>query len=740
MKFLRDSYSLTRFLKNCGSAGSVEEGKNAHAHIIKVGFQQHFFLQNNILHMYIKCRKMEFARQMFDKMSQRDVVTWTSLITGYTHNGHHEEALQHFEQMQSEGVLPNKFTFASVLKACAGLTDLERGKEIQDQIRKMEIEVDVAVENALIDLHAKCGNIEDARQIYDKMFNPDKFSWNAMIAGYFGNGRLEEAKKLFYEIPEKDVVSWNAMIAGYAQNGMNEKALQFVFPMRSAGIRMDQYSLCITIGVCSAMGDLGKGKQVHGHVFRTGFDLNGVVGNALVNMYSKCRSVDAARLVFDRMTNFRFGLPTRMAVGFFRGEASKTHSGESIANTVSWNAMISGYAQDDQGEEAVKLFRRMLREGVKVDLFPYASTLKACASIAILEQGKQVHPHIIKSGNEMAAFVGSSLVDMYAKCGSIDDARKAFDKQSKNDVVLWTTIITGYAQHGLGHQAIELFQQMLQAGIKPNAISFLGILFACSHCGLIDEGHHYFDSMSQENGLIPEIEHYVCMVDLLGRSGRLDEAEEFIKKMPVKPNGAIWGALLGACRMHGNIEMGRRAAECLLDFRSQDTGLYILLSNLYSTAGRWADAAKVRKMMEYRNLKKKPGYSWIEVRDKVHLFTVGDRSHPQTEEIYTFLEKLSMEMKQVGYVPDKNFVLHDVEEEQKEFLLGHHSEKLAIGFGLISTPSGSTLRITKNLRVCGDCHIAIKFISKLVCREIVLRDNRRFHHFKDGKCSCGDYW
>jgi pentatricopeptide repeat protein len=301
-------------------------------------------------------------------------------------------------------------------------------------------------------------------------------------------------------------------------------------------------------------------------------------------------------------------------------------------------------------------------------------------------------------------------------------------------------MITAYAQNGYGKEALQIFARMLQAGMKANHITFIGVLSGCNHAGLVDEGCHYFDSMRKDHGIAPIIDHYACMVDLLGRAGHLDKALDLINDMAFEPSATIWGALLGACRIHGNMELGKYAAECLFKLEPHSAGPYVLLSNIYSAAGMWEDAAKIRKLMKQRGVTKKPGYSWIEVNNKVHTFCVADRSNPESEEIYATLERLTEQIKQAGYVPDTNFVLHDVEEEYKEHLLLYHSEKLAIAFGLIHTPPGTPVRVFKNLRVCGDCHTAIKFISSIAGREFVVRDANRFHHIREGSCSCGDYW
>jgi pentatricopeptide repeat protein len=301
-------------------------------------------------------------------------------------------------------------------------------------------------------------------------------------------------------------------------------------------------------------------------------------------------------------------------------------------------------------------------------------------------------------------------------------------------------MIAGCAQHGHGKDALQLFERMEHAGVKPNHITYVCVLSACSHVGLVDEGRRYFDEMSQKHGITAKVEHFACMVDLLGRTGHLGEAEILINEMPFEPCALLWRTLLGACRIHGNIGIGKHAAERILELEPEEVSTYVLLSNIYAAAGKWDDVVSVRKLMRDRGVKKEPGISWIEVKNKVHTFLVRDKSHPQTKQIYSKLEELTRQMEVAGYVPDTNFVLHDVDEEHKDHLLSYHSEKLAISFGLISTPPGTSIQIFKNLRVCGDCHTATKFISKIVGRELIVRDANRFHHFTQGMCSCGDYW
>eukprot|EP01018_Ginkgo_biloba_P009804 Gb_15644 [translate_table: standard] len=638
-----DDSAYGPLLQGCVNKKALPEGKLVHAHMVQTGFKLNRFLGTKLVVLYARCRGLAEARRVLDEMPNPDVVSWTAMITAYSRHGRDEEALTLFYQMQQAGIQPDQFTFASVLPACANLASLKHGKDIHEGIIRSGIEPDVFVGSALVDMYIKCGSVENARDIFDKMTERNVVTWTAMIAGYAQNGHLDEALALFQKMPERNIVSWNAMIAGYAQNGYVEEALH----------------------------------------------------------------------LFEKM-------PER--------------------DVVSWSGMIAGYVQNGHFIEALELFRQMQLGGVKPNSVSFVSLLPACANLAALEHGKEVHEDIIRHGFHSDIVVGNALVDMYAKCGSIDVARKMFDKMPEQDAVSWNAIIVGYAMHGHGEEALHLFEQMQHSGTKPNHVTFIGVLFACCHAGLVDYGWQHFDRMSQDYSITPTVEHYCCMVDLLGRAGKLDEAYNFINKMPIKPNAVVWASLLGACRTHTHIKLAECVAGRLFELDPENASHYVLLSNIYAAAGRWDDVENVRKMMKDRGVKKKPGCSWIEVNNKVYAFAVGDKPYPQMQKIYVELERLSGQMKEAGYVPSTNSVLHDVEEEQKEYILYHHSEKLAIAFGLINTSHGTPIRIIKNLRVCGDCHSAIKFISKIVAREIFVRDANRFHHFKDGWCSCGDYW
>eukprot|EP01018_Ginkgo_biloba_P037426 Gb_17091 [translate_table: standard] len=674
-----NTISYVSLLQTCNNIESLNQ---LHAHVLVTALDQNAFVCAKLVNLYANWVSVEKARLIFDKVSKGDVFLWNVMIREYARNEPCEEALLLYNQMRRAGPNPNNFTFPFVLNACAGLSALEEGKKIHHHIIKYGLETDIYVQAALIHMYTKCGNVGDARQVFDKMSS-------------------------------RDAVSWNAMIAGYGQNGYANEALSLFHQMLLADVKPDSATMVSVLPACAHLGALQQGKWIHDYIRSRRLDSHVSVGNSLVAMYAKCGSIDVAFHLFDKMSR---------------------------RDIVSWNAMIAGYAQNGHATEALTLFRQMQLTDVTPNSVTMVSVLLACAHLGVLKQGKWIHGYIIRSGLESNAFVGTALIDMYAKCGSVEIARQSFDKILERDVVSWSVMIAGYGMHGHGEDALGLFSQMQQTGMKPDHITFVSVLSACSHAGLVDEGWHYFDCMIRDYGITPILEHYACMVDLLGRAGLLDEAQGFIEEMPLEPNASVLGALLGACRIHCNIKLGEHVAERLFDLKTKDTGHYVLLSNIYATAGRWDDVAKVRTMMKDRGLKKIPGCSVIEINNKVHTFLVGDRSHPQSEKIYATLETLAGQMEEAGYVPDMNFVLHDVEEEVKEHMLCSHSEKLAIACGLINTNPGSPIRITKNLRVCGDCHIATKFISKIVRREIIVRDANRFHHFKDGLCSCGDYW
>lgn len=538
-------------------------------------------------------------------------------------------------------------------------------------------------------------------------------SCNILIGGFVQSGDLESARKVFDEMLERNVATWNVMVMGLTQFEFNEEGLSLFSRMRGLGFMPDRFTLGSVFRGCAGLKDLNSGRQVHGYVVKSGLELNSVVGNSLAHMYMKSGSLGEGERVIEAMP---------------------------ITSVVAYNTLIAGRAQNGFSEGALDQYNKMKTAGFRPDKITFVSVISSCSELATLGQGQQIHAEAVKTGYSRVASVISSLVSMYSRCGCLDDSVNAFSESEEADVVVWSSMIAAYGFHGKGKEAIELFNRMDQEGLEANDVTFLSLLYACSHCGFKDNGIEIFDMMVEKHKLEPRLEHYTCVVDLLGRSGRLEEAESFIRTMTVKADTIIWKTLLSACKIHKNADMAKRMAEEVLRLDPHDSASYVLLSNTQASAKRWKDVSEVRKAMRDRKVKKEPGISWFEVKNQVHQFCLGDESHPQLMEIDSYLKELTWEMKLRGYVPDTGSVLHDMDAEEKENNLAHHSEKLAIAFALMNTPEGFPIRVMKNLRICGDCHVAIKHISEIKNRVIVVRDASRFHHFKNGKCSCGDYW
>lgn len=386
------------------------------------------------------------------------------------------------------------------------------------------------------------------------------------------------------------------------------------------------------------------------------------------------------------------------------------------------------------------MFEHMQAERVKPTEVTMVSLLTACAHLGALDMGEWIHGYIKRNKLKIDVILGNALIDMYCKCGSLSDAIDVFHKLQSKNIYCWNSIIIGLAMHGYGNEAIDYFNSMKKESINPDGVTFIGLLCACSHSGLISEGKTYFSQMRTDYGIEPGIEHFGCMVDLLGRSGLLLEALEVITTMPLKPNAVVWGSLLRSCQIHKDTEIGEHVTQRLLELDPYDGGNYVFLSNLYASLNRWKDVDMCRKLMIENGVQKVPGWSSIEVDNFVYEFVAGDSSHPEFEKINRFLVEIGKKLKEGGYEADTGSVLHDIDDEEKEESVGYHSERIAVAFGLMRIPHGKVIRVVKNLRTCGDCHSAMKIISKVYEREIIMRDRNRFHHFRNGVCSCNDYW
>ncbi|GAA0157521.1 hypothetical protein LIER_14773 [Lithospermum erythrorhizon] len=538
-------------------------------------------------------------------------------------------------------------------------------------------------------------------------------SCNILIGGFIQIGELGHAIDLFDQMTRRNLASWNAMVTGCIQFGFNEEGLDYFLEMHKVGFLPDVFTVGSVLRGCAGSKELNKGRQVHGYVVKSGLGYSLVVCGSLAHMYMKGGSL---------------------------GEGEKIIKSMPVRSVAICNTLIAGKAQNGYAEGALEQYNMMKMAGFRPDEITFVSVLSSCSELATLGQGQQIHAEMTKVGVLSVVPVVSTLISMYSKSGCLEEAVKIFEERKEADIVLWSSMLAAYGFHGRGKEAIELVSKMEQEGLEANEVTFLSLLYACSHCGLKDKGLEFFDLMVKKYKLQPQIEHYTCVVDLLGRSGLLEDAEDIIRSMTVKPDAIIWKTLLSACKIHKNADMAKRISKEVLNLNPQDSASYVLLANIQASARRWQDVSEVRKAMRDRNVKKEPGISWLELKNQVHQFIMADKSHPQSEDIGLYLKQLMAELKLWGYEPDTSSVLHDMDAEEKEYNLLHHSEKLAIAFALMNTPEGTTIRVMKNVRVCSDCHAAIKCISLIKKREIIVRDASRFHHFKDGSCSCGDYW
>ncbi|KAA8517487.1 hypothetical protein F0562_017780 [Nyssa sinensis] len=661
---------------------SFKQLKHVHARLLRLGLEQDNYLLNMVLKSSFNSGDRNYSRLIFYQTREPNIYIWNTMIRGLVSIDCFVESIEFYDLMRRAGLLPNNFTFPFLLKACARLSDFQLGLKLHTLVVKAGFDCDVFVKTPLVCLYAKCGYLENAHKVFD-------------------------------DIPDKNVVSWTAIISGYIDAGKFREAVDMFSRLLEMELKPDSFTLVRVLSACSHLGDLNSGEWINRYVVDIGMGRNVFVGTSLIDMYAKCGNMERARSVFDRMPE---------------------------KDIVSWSVMIQGYASNGLPKEALELFYRMQRENVKPDCYTIVGVLSSCARLGALELGDWATTLIDKNQFFTNPVLGTALIDMYAKCGKMTSAWRVFKGIKERDLVVWNAVISGLSMNGHVKAAFSLFGQVKKLGIQPDGNTFIGLLCGCSHAGLVDEGRRYFDSMNCVFSLTPTIEHYGCMVDLLGRAGLLDEAHQLIKNMPMEANAIVWGALLGGCRVYRDTQLAEHVLERLIELEPWNSGNYVLLSNIYSANRKWDDAAKIRSSMSERGIQKTPGCSWIEVDGIVHEFRVGEKSHPLSDKICRKLSELSKEMKAAGYVPTTEYVLFDIEEEEKEHFLGCHSEKLAIAFGLISIASNNVIRIVKNLRVCGDCHMAIKLISKITGREIIVRDTNRFHCFIDGSCSCRDYW
>lgn len=634
---------------------------------------------------YLKCGSLVDAHKLFEEMPhrRRHAVAWNAMISCYIKQRKTEEAVSLYKRMVLEGVCPDDFTLSCVMKAFSDLGLVHEGRKAHGKAVVLGLEVLIVfVASAIVDMYAKFGQMRYASLVADRVVG-------------------------------KDVVLFTALIVGYVQHGEDHEAMWAFSGMIKEGVTANDFTFASLLVSCGNVEDLCLGKLIHGLIIKYGYESGIPLQTSVLTMYSKCGMVDDSLKVFGHLVN---------------------------PNFVTWTSLITGLAQNGREEIALSKFHEMLCSSVIPNCFTLSGALRACSGLAVVDQGQQIHTITIKLGLNTEKFIGAALIDLYGKCGCVELAKLVYDGLCERDVVHANNMMYAYAQNSFANEALELFHCMRAMGLEPNDVTLVTVLSACNNAGLVDEGRRIFDSLSGHPNIRLTKEHYACMVDIYGRAGRLQEAESLINQVE-NPDVVLWRTLLSACRIRGEVAMAESIINKLIELSPRDEGTLVLSSNLYASTGNWSQVVGMKSIMRETRLKKSPAMTWVDIDREFHTFKAGDCSHPRFKEINYTLEALMMKVKELGYVPDTSFVLQDLDEQEKEKSLYYHSEKLAIAFSIWKTSNKATcIRIYKNLRVCGDCHAWIKFVTKVVGKKIVARDAKRFHHFKDGICSCRDYW
>lgn len=601
--FNTDAYAFGSILKGVACACRLDLGEQMHSLIVKMGYEENVYAGSALLDMYAKCKRVEDAFLVFQRMPQRNSVSWNALIAAFVQEGNRDTAFWLFHCMEEEGVRLDDGTFSPLLTLLNEDKFCKSTMQLHCKIIKRGVEFDNNVCNATITSYSECGSLEDAKRVFD---------------GTVGT---------------RDLVTWNSMLAAYLVHGREKIAFRLFLDMQQSGFEPDIYTYTSIISACSHK---GQGRSFHGLVIKRGLEQSVPICNAVIAMYldSSNKSVEDALNVF--------------------------HSMES-KDRVSWNSILTGFSQIGFSEDAPEFFRHMRYSAVEIDHYAFSAVLRSCSDLATLQLGQQIHVLTFKSGFELNDFVASSLINMYSKCGIIEDAHKSFEDSTRDSSITWNSIMFAYGQHGQGDVALNLFFQMRERKVKVDHISFVAVLTACSHTGLVEEGRYFLKSMASDYGIPPRMEHYACAIDLFGRAGHLDEAKALVESMPFKPDAMVWKTLLGACRACGDIELAAQVANHLLELEPEEHCTYIILSNMYGRLKRWDDKACMTRLMRERKVKKVPGWSWIEVNNEVHAFIADDRSHPHCKEIYQRLAELMEEIKWLDYIASLDSLSDDVD-------------------------------------------------------------------------------
>ncbi|KAM7275521.1 hypothetical protein ACFE04_017387 [Oxalis oulophora] len=665
----------------CAKNKTLDQGQRLHEYMLlqNPNNPPDLYVTNHLINMYAKCGDIEFARKLFDEMPVRNLVSWTALVSGYAQHGDERTCFSVFKCMLGD-YRPNEFAFASVI----GLCDYLHGKQVHSLALKVGLDGCVYVGSALITMYSRNSGSAD---------------------GY------TEAWSVFKTVRYRGLSSWNSMMNGFQHCGLGERVISLFSQMHHEGIGFDRATLLsLFSSLYGNIDDLKYLYQLHCLTIKTGFISEMKVATALVKIYGNIvGEVENCYQLFTE-TNHR--------------------------DIVLWTSIITAFSEQAP-EKSLYFYRQLLNEGLTPDPHTFSIVLKACAGFITEQPASAIHSQIIKAGLEEDTIIGNALIHAYARCGALVSSKLIFEKLAFRDLVSWNSMLKAYALHGDANTTLQLFSQM---NVKPDSATIVAVLSACSHAGMVEEGTKIFDSMLESYGVVPQLDHYACMVDILGRAGLIYEAEKLINRMPMEPDAVIWSVLLASCRKHGETRLAMLAAEKLNKLQPRNSLGFVQLSNLYSLGGSFNKAGLVRKEMDVFRVRKEPGLSLIQIGNQVHEFASGGQRHPLREAIFIELKGLIGKLKAIGYVPETTLALHDTDIEQKEEQLYHHSEKLALAFATMNGVGARVVKIVKNIRICVDCHNFMKLASDLLQKEIIVRDSNRFHHFKDNKCSCNDYW
>ncbi|KAG1327586.1 pentatricopeptide repeat-containing protein [Cocos nucifera] len=588
---LPNDFTFNAMLQACADQEALGLGEQVHSLVVRAGLADDRWIGNCLIDLYSRCGLMAQATRIFDGMLELDLVSFTSLISGFCRNNQFELAVKPFDRMVRLGLEPNEHTITSILTACGPLL----GEQIHGYMIKTMIAQSVYSGSALIDFYSRNFEFRRAKEVFEKLEAKNMVTWSSMISCCLRSERVEEAMRMFYD-------------------------------MVCTGFKPNEFTFAVTFGACGLCSEsIAFGHQLHCSAIKLNLVSDTRVSNALLTMYARSGEIEELEKLFERIED---------------------------PDIVSWCAAISGYFQNGFDERSTRLLCQMHRKGYTPNEHGFSSALSSCANLALLDQGRQFHCLALKLGCDLDVCTGNALINMYSKCGCIDDARLAFDVMQTHDVISWNSLIHGYAHHGHGKKALKVFDKMVESSCCiPDHSTFVGIFAGCSHVGNVNEALRYFKIMRDYYGIVPSSSHYACIIDMMGRAGRLSEALHIVDQMPSEVDVLVWKTLLASCKLHKNLELGRFAAEKVMELSPKDSASYVLLSNLHALHGEWEDAERVRGMMEERGVKKDAGWSWIEIKSEVHAFVARDNSHPEAKSIYQMLEELFEVMKDAGYSP-----------------------------------------------------------------------------------------